>query len=383
MNCFPFIQFIEFYSYLIRQFCCYINGFLLIVVDKNFIHFFLYQMNRLDLKLNLIDHHHHYHQNRDHHHHHGLLSSNSTTPVGLLIRSCSDLLQSILINSNNNDESNDEENKIKMDQSSSVIEHTNSMKFFCKSVPSLQTKKTKNNIITFKKQRSFSSSSVLLSSPLSPSLLMNNIETAVKDNCHIMNKRFIRSSSCNNWPAKLLQPMHINNNNNKKVKTLPNRCMALAYGNKKYRSSSSILTIVMLITVIVSIWSSTNKTNMSTVCAASAGIEVGNGNENESPGGGHINIVDDEENRSLHEWDDIFHSRSADDWRQLWHRERHRRCRHDLLAHMELVCQKDIYKLNRRRKKRTNVNDDFYQHGIYIIRNSFMRIKLYLNFFCY
>lgn len=56
--------------------------------------------------------------------------------------------------------------------------------------------------------------------------------------------------------------------------------------------------------------------------------------------------------KSLAEWDDIFQQRTESDWRDLWHEERHRRCQHQLLSHMELVCEKDIYKLARRRRKR-------------------------------
>jgi len=48
-------------------------------------------------------------------------------------------------------------------------------------------------------------------------------------------------------------------------------------------------------------------------------------------------------------WDTIFSSRNDDDWRQLWHTEKHRRCYQDLLVHMEWVCDKDIYKLRNKR----------------------------------
>ncbi|XP_054164647.1 probable insulin-like peptide 7 [Oppia nitens] len=45
----------------------------------------------------------------------------------------------------------------------------------------------------------------------------------------------------------------------------------------------------------------------------------------------------------------IFSLRSDDDWRQLWHSEKHKRCYQDLINHMEWVCDKDIYKLRRKR----------------------------------
>lgn len=72
--------------------------------------------------------------------------------------------------------------------------------------------------------------------------------------------------------------------------------------------------------------------------------------------------------RSLQEWDDIFHSRSDEDWRMLWHKEKHRRCQHQLVSHMELVCDKDIYKLARKRRKR-NANEqeveDYADYGMF------------------
>lgn len=59
----------------------------------------------------------------------------------------------------------------------------------------------------------------------------------------------------------------------------------------------------------------------------------------------------EDDGHSMQKWDEIFHLRSEDDWRQLWHREKHRRCQQELLVHMELVCQKDIYKIERRKKR--------------------------------
>lgn len=59
--------------------------------------------------------------------------------------------------------------------------------------------------------------------------------------------------------------------------------------------------------------------------------------------------------KTLAEWDDIFQQRTDGDWRDLWHKERHRRCQHQLLSHMEVVCEKDIYKLARRRRKKRDL----------------------------
>jgi len=49
------------------------------------------------------------------------------------------------------------------------------------------------------------------------------------------------------------------------------------------------------------------------------------------------------------DWDQIFSLRNDDDWKQLWHKEKHRRCYQELLVHMEWVCDKDIYKVRRKR----------------------------------
>jgi len=55
--------------------------------------------------------------------------------------------------------------------------------------------------------------------------------------------------------------------------------------------------------------------------------------------------------KTMQEWDDIFQQRTDDDWRKLWHKEYHRRCQHQLLSHMDLVCEKDIYKLVRKKRE--------------------------------
>ncbi|XP_053209902.1 probable insulin-like peptide 7 [Panonychus citri] len=46
-------------------------------------------------------------------------------------------------------------------------------------------------------------------------------------------------------------------------------------------------------------------------------------------------------------WETVFQDRSDDDWRALWHTERHRRCYQELESHMRWVCNKDIYKVKK------------------------------------
>ncbi|KAH8031736.1 hypothetical protein MRX96_027863 [Rhipicephalus microplus] len=50
------------------------------------------------------------------------------------------------------------------------------------------------------------------------------------------------------------------------------------------------------------------------------------------------------------DWNEIFSNRNDDDWARVWHVERHRRCYHELLSHMSWVCEKDIYKMRRRKR---------------------------------
>lgn len=69
--------------------------------------------------------------------------------------------------------------------------------------------------------------------------------------------------------------------------------------------------------------------------------------------------------KPLSEWDDIFQQRTDDDWRVLWHKEKHRRCQHQLLSHMELVCEKDIYKLARRKRKKRDISGGGGSDGAY------------------
>ncbi|XP_074594980.1 insulin-like peptide 7 [Brevipalpus obovatus] len=50
-------------------------------------------------------------------------------------------------------------------------------------------------------------------------------------------------------------------------------------------------------------------------------------------------------------WENIFNTRSDDDWRAVWHSERHRRCYQELENHMIWVCRKDIYKVKKSEKE--------------------------------
>ncbi|XP_044743141.1 probable insulin-like peptide 7 [Chrysoperla carnea] len=43
-----------------------------------------------------------------------------------------------------------------------------------------------------------------------------------------------------------------------------------------------------------------------------------------------------------------FRDRSESEWKNLWHDERHAKCRHELVRHMYWACEKDIYRLVRR-----------------------------------
>ena len=64
-------------------------------------------------------------------------------------------------------------------------------------------------------------------------------------------------------------------------------------------------------------------------------------------------------------WNTIFTLRSDDDWRQLWHSEKHKRCYQDLVNHMEWVCDKDIYKI---RSKRHLIEGIFEFISIHVIQ---------------
>lgn len=48
---------------------------------------------------------------------------------------------------------------------------------------------------------------------------------------------------------------------------------------------------------------------------------------------------------------------SQSDWENVWHQETHSRCRDKLVRQLYWACEKDIYRLTRRNKKRTG-NDE-------------------------
>ena len=64
------------------------------------------------------------------------------------------------------------------------------------------------------------------------------------------------------------------------------------------------------------------------------------------------------------DWDNVFNLRNDEDWRSAWHTEKHRRCYQYLLVHMEWVCEKDIYKLKRKRRNDEEGNHFMYFHLI-------------------
>ncbi|XP_062139739.1 probable insulin-like peptide 7 [Drosophila sulfurigaster albostrigata] len=48
----------------------------------------------------------------------------------------------------------------------------------------------------------------------------------------------------------------------------------------------------------------------------------------------------------------LFRERSQSDWEDVWHRETHSRCRDKLVRQLYWACEKDIYRLTRRNRKR-------------------------------
>ncbi|XP_034489553.1 probable insulin-like peptide 7 [Drosophila innubila] len=48
----------------------------------------------------------------------------------------------------------------------------------------------------------------------------------------------------------------------------------------------------------------------------------------------------------------LFRERSQSDWENVWHGERHSRCRDKLVRQLYWACEKDIYRLTRRNRKR-------------------------------
>ncbi|XP_011177596.1 probable insulin-like peptide 7 [Zeugodacus cucurbitae] len=50
----------------------------------------------------------------------------------------------------------------------------------------------------------------------------------------------------------------------------------------------------------------------------------------------------------------LFRERSQSDWENVWHQETHSRCRDKLIRQLYWACEKDIYRLTRRNRKRTD-----------------------------
>ncbi|XP_023178681.1 probable insulin-like peptide 7 [Drosophila hydei] len=48
----------------------------------------------------------------------------------------------------------------------------------------------------------------------------------------------------------------------------------------------------------------------------------------------------------------LFRERSQSDWENVWHQEAHSRCRDKLIRQLYWACEKDIYRLTRRNRKR-------------------------------
>ncbi|KAM7347479.1 insulin-like peptide 7 [Cochliomyia hominivorax] len=63
----------------------------------------------------------------------------------------------------------------------------------------------------------------------------------------------------------------------------------------------------------------------------------------------HTEAIHTEEGLEL-----LFRQRSNSDWQDVWHNEAHSRCRDKLVRHLYWACEKDIYRLTRRNRKRTD-----------------------------
>ncbi|XP_046801346.1 probable insulin-like peptide 7 [Lucilia cuprina] len=50
----------------------------------------------------------------------------------------------------------------------------------------------------------------------------------------------------------------------------------------------------------------------------------------------------------------LFRQRTNSDWEDVWHSETHSRCRDKLVRQLYWACEKDIYRLTRRNRKRTD-----------------------------
>ncbi|KAM8720461.1 hypothetical protein ACLKA7_006498 [Drosophila subpalustris] len=55
----------------------------------------------------------------------------------------------------------------------------------------------------------------------------------------------------------------------------------------------------------------------------------------------------------------LFRERSQSDWESVWHQEKHSRCRDKLVRQLYWACEKDIYRLSRRNRKRTGDDRHF------------------------
>nr|CAD7459904.1 unnamed protein product [Timema tahoe] len=59
------------------------------------------------------------------------------------------------------------------------------------------------------------------------------------------------------------------------------------------------------------------------------------------------------------ELEERFKGRSDAEWENVWHNERHTRCRANLLKHLYWACEKDIYRLSRRNDQHNHVGSPF------------------------
>ncbi|XP_022904732.1 probable insulin-like peptide 7 [Onthophagus taurus] len=54
------------------------------------------------------------------------------------------------------------------------------------------------------------------------------------------------------------------------------------------------------------------------------------------------------------DWELIFKGRSKTEWKDAWHQEKFIRCRETLVSHLYWACEKDIYRITRRRSQKRN-----------------------------
>ncbi|XP_068141378.1 probable insulin-like peptide 7 [Drosophila tropicalis] len=60
----------------------------------------------------------------------------------------------------------------------------------------------------------------------------------------------------------------------------------------------------------------------------------------------------------------LFRERSQSDWENVWHQETHSRCRDKLIRQLYWACEKDIYRLTRRNRKRTGNDEAWIKRSI-------------------